>query len=134
MCWVAGWRWCRWGWRARSVWAGRGGGYWGQPGVAAERFVPDPFGAAGDRLYRTGDVGRYRADGTLEYRGRLDTQVKLRGQRIELGEIEAALRTCPEVVDAVVVAHEVASADTRLVAYVAPRGRPTGTARYRAWL
>ena len=69
-------------------------GYFRRAALTAERFVPDPFGAGG-RLYKTGDRARWLADGTLEYLGRLDGQVKIRGQRIELGEVEAALAPCP---------------------------------------
>jgi amino acid adenylation domain-containing protein len=94
-------------------------GYLGQPELTAERFVANPF-VAGERLYRTGDLARYLPDGTIEFLGRRDTQVKLRGFRIELGEIETALRAHPSVGDAVATVHELSKLDRRLLAYVVP--------------
>jgi amino acid adenylation domain-containing protein len=102
--------------------AGLARGYWLRPGLTAERFVPDPFGAPGDRLYRTGDLGRHLGDGTVEYRGRRDRQVKLRGHRIELGEIEAALHSHVAVQDAVVTLRADRPGDQRLIAYIVGRG------------
>lgn len=93
-------------------------GYLHRPELTAERYVPNPFGDAGERLYRTGDLARYLVDGTVEFLGRIDTQVKIRGFRIELGEIEAALRTHPQVLHALVVAHGATRSQRRLVAYV----------------
>jgi amino acid adenylation domain-containing protein len=94
-------------------------GYWRRPDLTAERFVPDPFGTRpGGRLYRTGDLARQRPAGTLDFLGRLDHQVKVRGVRVELGEIEAALQSHPAVAETVVVVREETSGDRRLVAYV----------------
>ena len=97
--------------------AGLARGYWRRAGLSAERFVPDPFGPAGARLYRTGDLARWRADGVLDYVGRADHQVKIRGRRIELGEIEAHLRAQPGVRDSVVVAREIGGG-LNLIGYV----------------
>ena len=104
-------------------------GYINLPDMTAERFVPDPFsGRAGARLFATGDLGRYRVDGHIEYRGRRDHQVKVRGFRIELAEIEAALETHPGVRDAVVVARG-EGGDKYLAAYVVGNGDPPSTSR-----
>ncbi|MGO4129851.1 condensation domain-containing protein, partial [Inquilinus sp. YAF38] len=94
-------------------------GYLGRPDLTADRFVPDPQGPPGSRMYRSGDLVRRRADGAIEYLGRLDHQVKLRGLRIELGEIEAGLRAYPGIRDAVVVLRE-----GRLVGYVSGEAQP----------
>ena len=93
-----------------------GRGYLNRPELTAERFVASPF-AGCDRLYKTGDVARYRADGNIEFLGRSDFQVKIRGFRIELGEIEAQLAACPGVREAVVVALDGAGGEKRLTAY-----------------
>ena len=100
--------------------AGLARGYHARPGLTAERFVVDPFGC-GERLYRTGDLARYRADGAIEYCGRIDHQVKIRGLRIELGEIQARLQEHPQVLEAVVLA-----LDNQLVAYVVPSDLQAG--------
>jgi natural product biosynthesis luciferase-like monooxygenase protein/FkbM family methyltransferase len=96
-------------------------GYLNRPDITAERFIPDGFARRpGSRLYRTGDLARYRADGNLEFLGRLDHQVKIRGHRIELAEIEETLRQHNGVREAVVVAREDSHGGLRLVAYIAP--------------
>ena len=101
--------------------AGLARGYLNQPGLTVERFIPDPFGTESvSRLYKSGDLGRQRADGIIEYLGRNDHQVKIRGFRIELGEIESQLTRLPEVRDAVVIAREDIPGEKRLVAYVVP--------------
>jgi amino acid adenylation domain-containing protein len=127
--------------------AGVARGYLNRPELTAERFVIDPFqadppagGSLADRsvgqarMYRSGDLGRWRADGTIEYLGRNDQQVKIRGYRIELGEIEAQLLGCAGVGDAVVVAREQAPGDKRLVAYYTVNGEEPAIERLREQL
>jgi len=97
-------------------------GYWRREGMTVERFVPDPFGAGQGRLYRTGDVARRAADGTLEFLGRTDHQVKIRGHRIELGEIEAAMARFAGIAEAVVVARAGPGDDPRLAGYFTATG------------
>jgi amino acid adenylation domain-containing protein len=122
-----------------ELWLGGTGlarGYLRQPDLTAERFRPSPFAAAGGaRLYRTGDLARHRYDGSLEFLGRLDQQVKIRGVRIEPAEIEAALRRLPRVREAVVVAREDPAGTPRLVAYcTGAAGDPPAAAELREFL
>ncbi|WP_432329962.1 phosphopantetheine-binding protein [Mucilaginibacter sp. P25] len=99
--------------------AGVARGYLNRPELTSERFVPNPYSKdRGSRLYRTGDQGRWLADGNIEYLGRLDDQVKIRGYRIELGEIESVLQQCPGVQQGVVLARPDAQGNRRLVGYV----------------
>jgi hypothetical protein len=110
--------------------------YLNRPDVTRERFVTHAFSPnRSERLYRTGDLVRYTVGGRLEYMGRIDQQIKIRGVRIELGEIEVVLREHPDVRDAVVVVQEEQADDKRLVAYVvASSAQPPGVAQLQQWL
>ncbi|AMA46430.1 hypothetical protein APT63_12830 [Pseudomonas sp. 22-AL-CL-001] len=105
-------------------------GYLGRAGLSATRFIADPFGEEGARLYRSGDLARWRADGVVEYVGRLDHQVKIRGFRIELGEIQARLQALPQVREAVVLAQDGPSG-AQLVGYVVPHAPVQDVAAWR---
>jgi acyl carrier protein len=112
-----------------ELWIGGAGvasGYWNLPEASAARFLADPF-VPGERVYRTGDRVRWLADGRLQYLGRDDDQIKLRGHRVEPGEVEAALARVPGVAQAVVVARPDARGELRLVAYLVPDPTLTDT-------
>jgi amino acid adenylation domain-containing protein len=110
-------------------------GYIGHPELTAERFVPDPFSKQpGQRLYRTGDIARYRTDGTIDFRGRSDQQIKVRGFRIELGEIEAALESYPTVRQGVAIAQESEHGEKRIAAFVVLRETGSGADEIREHL
>jgi amino acid adenylation domain-containing protein len=113
-------------------------GYLGRPALTAERFIPDPHGEPGARLYRVGDLARWRTDGEMEYLGRIDHQVKVRGFRIELGEIEAVLTSDPAIERAVVATHDYGkngAEDVRLLAWVVPAaGKAVEPEALLAWV
>ncbi|MEV4614803.1 amino acid adenylation domain-containing protein, partial [Kitasatospora sp. NPDC049258] len=116
-----------------ELWIGGAGlahGYWNRPELTAERFLDDPF-RPGERVYRTGDLGRWNADGELEFCGRIDDQVKIRGYRVEPGEIAAVLTEHPGVREAVVVVRADAGGPARLVAYAVPAGPGVDAASLR---
>jgi acyl carrier protein len=110
-------------------------GYHQRPELTAEKFVSNPFShQEGDRIYKTGDLVCYRADGVLEFLGRVDDQVKIRGFRIELGEIEAVLLSHPEVRKAAVLTWEDATGENRLVAYIVTEEPEIAAPKLRSWM
>jgi amino acid adenylation domain-containing protein len=113
--------------------AGVAHGYHDRPALTAARFVPDPSGAPGDRMFRTGDLVRRLPDGALEFLGRRDRQVKLRGVRVEPGEIEAALHALPGVRQCLVVSRDKPGGGQWLVAYVVPEPTPDDAAAVQRW-
>ncbi len=113
--------------------AGLARGYLGQPALTAQRFVPDPFGGAGERVYRTGDAARVLPDGRLDFIGRIDQQVSIRGRRIEPGEIERRLLEDPSVREAAVLVVGEAG-EAKLVAYLVPDQTGQGNDQEQAWI
>jgi enterobactin synthetase component F len=109
-------------------------GYYQRPDLTNERFISNPYGKEGSRLYITGDKARWRQDGLLEYQGRDDHQIKIRGFRIEIGDIESALLACREVIQAIVVAQTSPNGDKQLVAYVIPVDANLDTSELRRQL
>jgi amino acid adenylation domain-containing protein len=113
-------------------------GYIGRPEATARNFTPDPFCESPSRIYHTGDIGRWRHDGTLEFLGRADSQIKIRGFRIELGEIENRLAAHPALAGVVLSSNQIREGDTRLIAHVVPwREMPPAEAlreHLRTWL
>ena len=109
-------------------------GYLNRPELTQEKFIPNPFSDAAERLYKTGDLARYLSNGNIEYLGRIDNQVKVRGFRIELGEIEAALNTHPKIQQAVAIVTEDIPGNKRLVAYVVKSDESLTTNQLRQFL